>query len=181
MIEIFLIFRSGQFLINDINRADRTKKWCPEPNIAIYPPYDKIPKTTKDGPFSFIEDLDLVWFSFKIINNKMFFQINKYYDTDKRCAVLGFPYRGISFHMALQGPKHSKGLSDADKSTMKRIISMTPRPKHVTESVKEFYETRMKRKYVAIHWRYNDDDWANHCKVQFERLKSPKNKNYTLG
>ena len=62
--------------------------------------------------------------------------------------MLGFPYRGISFHMALQGPKHSKGLNDADKSTMKRIISMTPRPKHVTESVKEFYETRMKRRGI---------------------------------
>jgi hypothetical protein len=62
----------GQFLINDINRADRTKKWCPEPNIAIYPPYDKIPKTTKDGPFSFIEDLDLVSFFSKFSIKKPF-------------------------------------------------------------------------------------------------------------
>ena len=46
---------------------------------------------------------------------------------------------------------------------MRDIVAQTPRPAHVRDSVTEFLHKFSSAKYVAMHWRYNDDDWAMHC------------------
>ena len=46
---------------------------------------------------------------------------------------------------------------------MRDIVAQTPRPAHVRNSVTEFLHKFSSAKYVAMHWRYNDDDWAMHC------------------
>ena len=46
---------------------------------------------------------------------------------------------------------------------MRDIVAQTPRPAHVRNSVSEFLHKFSSAKYVAMHWRYNDDDWAMHC------------------
>jgi hypothetical protein len=48
---------------------------------------------------------------------------------------------------------------------MRDIVAMTPRPKHVKESIDEFIKRRIRKKFVSMHWRYNDEDWSMHCKV----------------
>ena len=49
---------------------------------------------------------------------------------------------------------------------MRDIVAQTPRPAHVRNSVSEFLEKFSDSKYVAMHWRYNDDDWAMHCEFR---------------
>ena len=49
---------------------------------------------------------------------------------------------------------------------MRDIVAQTPRPAHVRNSVSEFLKKFSDSKYVAMHWRYNDDDWAMHCELR---------------
>ena len=85
------------------------------------------------------------------------------YESDHRCPILGFPYRGISFHKTLEGPRHAAKISANDREIMRRIVAETPRPHHVREAIAKFISEKIKTNYVAMHWRYNDDDWAMHC------------------
>ena len=135
----------GKFIIQG---SAHGKKWCPKPLIPIYPDWDTIPKTGSGQPFSFIDDLS---------------KIQTMYKSDHVCPILGFPYRGISFHKTLEGPRHQGKITREDREIMKNIVAETPRPNHVRASVAEFITEKIRAPYVAMHWRYNDDDWAMHC------------------
>ncbi|CAG5104209.1 Oidioi.mRNA.OKI2018_I69.chr1.g1144.t1.cds [Oikopleura dioica] len=78
------------------------------------------------------------------------------YDTDHSCALIGFPYMDINFAKNIFNEK----ILPEDRQLMVDIIKATGRPTHIEEVadlfVKEFINDSG---YVALHWRYNDDDW----------------------
>ena len=82
-------------------------------------------------------------------------KINHYYDSDEKCAILGFPYMSVSFHLA-----ETNRISKEDKQLMVDIISMTQRPVFVRNAVTAFLDN-MESPFVAMHWRYNQDDWLH--------------------
>ena len=42
---------------------------------------------------------------------------------------------------------------------MSDIMKATGRPKHMEIVAQQFIQKFMKSGFVALHWRYNDDDW----------------------
>ena len=53
--------------------------------------------------------------------------------------------------------------------TVANVLKSTPRPKNVRNIVNEFTnEILGGSDYIALHWRYDKDDWYLHC----ERLKN---------
>ena len=66
------------------------------------------------------------------------------YNSDHICPILGFPYRGISFHKTLEGPRHSGKIDPGDRAIMQKIVKYTPRPLHVRESAQRFIEEKIK-------------------------------------
>ena len=111
-------------------------------------------------------------FDFKIQSIYIRLQIHSYYTSPDVCPILGYPYRGISFHKTLEGPRHQGKISSIDREIMKDIVSMTPRPQHVRQSIDSFITNRIRRNYIAMHWRYNDDDWSMHCKTNHGNQKT---------
>ena len=55
---------------------------------------------------------------------------------------------------------------------MKDVINNTPRPQYIKEVATMFIDEVISNgDFVAIHWRYDKDDWlAANCKVGFIKL-----------
>ena len=55
---------------------------------------------------------------------------------------------------------------------MKDVINNTPRPQYIKEVATMFIDEVISNgDFVAIHWRYDKDDWlAANCKVRIENI-----------
>ena len=48
-----------------------------------------------------------------------------------------------------------------------QVFQHTQRPKHIRYAVDKFISsTGVEGQYMAMHWRYNKNDWARHCNEQ---------------
>ena len=60
---------------------------------------------------------------------------------------------------------------------MSDITKATGRPKHMETVAQEFIQKFMKSGFVAVHWRYNDDDWWHGgCDIDSGIFKNGANK-----
>ena len=112
----------------------------------------------------------------------MTFQIHfldfRIYGSSAACALWLFPYHTVGFNKVLDydlsvnfeelesSPEKFPNWENGDISLMASIVQYTPRPFYVQEIGKEVL-TRMfggwQEPYLAMHWRYDKDDWVLHC------------------
>ena len=125
---------------------------CPPAKIPIYPSKEIFSSemTTSHGPL-FINNLDRVGQV----------QMHAFYDTYHRCPILGFPYRMTNFHNLLEGS--IKDVSNEELNLVRQVFEYTKRPKNVQLAVKKFLRLVINNEYLALHWRYNRNDWTVHC------------------
>jgi len=81
---------------------------CPNYNIPIYPLigqiYDHDLEDDSGRGFDFGRKDDLI-------------KINHYFDSDEKCAILGFPYMSVSFHLA-----ETNRISKEDKERIYKFL-----------------------------------------------------------
>lgn len=79
---------------------------------------------------------------------------------DGDCAMWIMPFRNLYWARAVLGKYgHTR------KTLAKKMVVATPRPKSIRETAIGFRKTLMKgRDYVAIHWRYDKNDFGSHCR-----------------
>ena len=84
-------------------------------------------------------------------------RIEGYYSTDHICPVIVYPYQMVNFwhHLNL----YSMGKITDDNQIMKDIVIHTPRPSFLQNFVDQFL-TRLGGPFLAIHWRYDAEDWV---------------------
>ena len=93
---------------------------------------------------------------------------------DKKCVIWLYPYRSYDLVGRLKhltrhyekAPKHenARTLLSNDDLLVANVLKGTPRPKNVQNIVNEFTnEILGGSDYIALHWRYDKDDWYLHC------------------
>ena len=82
---------------------------------------------------------------------------------DGPCALWMLVFRNMYWFRALtlnQGDRAAKPLAA-------RMVTATPRPKSVRDTASEFMSKVLKdQDFIAIHWRYDKEDFGQHCKRQ---------------
>ncbi|CBY39711.1 unnamed protein product [Oikopleura dioica] len=131
---LFRTCREIDCIVDDLD-CEKTPSHCLE-NIALPVVPEKKPKGRfgQDGNFTFLETT---------------------YNTNNSCALMAFPYMDINFARNIFNSK----FSPQDRELMADIIKATARPRNMEKVAQEFIDKFMKSGFVALHWRYNDDDW----------------------
>ena len=103
------------------------------------------------------------------IGNQLFLQMNEYavdaaygkkQTGDGKCGMWFMPFRNIYWARAVLG-RFGKVKADLAK----KLVLATPRPKSIRLTAEQFRRQEMKNKtYIAIHWRYDMNDFGNHCR-----------------
>lgn len=136
-----------------IKRQDHQTHQCPPAKVPVYPLREIFSDEIKDGhkPL-FINNLNAEGLS----------KMHSFYDTYHRCPLLGFPYRSISFHSIITG-QAADDVTDDDIDLVRQVFRHTQRPKYIRAVAEKFISRTGINDYIALHWRYNKNDWMQHC------------------
>ena len=104
---------------------------------------------------------------------------------DKECVIWLYPYRSYDLVGRLKhftrhfdkAPKKedAETLLSNDDALVVNVLKSTPRPANIQGLVNEFTnEVLGGSDYIALHWRYDKDDWYLHC----ERIKDSNKINF---
>ena len=90
---------------------------------------------------------------------------NLYGNSDARCAILLFPFMSVSgFEARLYSANRRFPTLTRDESYIYNIIKHVQRPENQRTFVKNFIQNQMGgKRYIAIHWRFDKNDWQVHC------------------
>ncbi|CBY08169.1 unnamed protein product [Oikopleura dioica] len=115
--------------------------------------------------------------------------LRQYYSTDKKCAILSFPWSSIQDKDISKQALLPKKSRDENFNDMIEIIDHTRRPKFVRRAVAKFLEEYKVSEFALMHWRYDMRDFframmhkKEEAKTMIENLKSSKKqmKNFSL-
>ena len=97
---------------------------------------------------------------------------------DARCVVWVFPYVQFNdftnyLHAAWNG-NANKALKDPeDLQFLKHMMQSTRRPPFIVKMIDRFMEKIVGgKRFIAVHYRFDTDDWMKHCKEKVLSLLS---------
>ena len=101
---------------------------------------------------------------------------------DARCVVWVFPYvqfkdftkyihadwnRSVDKSLKLKDPE--------DLLFLKRLVQDTGRPPFIKKMIDRFMEQIVQGKnYIAVHYRFDTDDWMKHCELKVRKLEKSR-------
>ena len=90
---------------------------------------------------------------------------NLYGNHEARCAILLFPFMSVAgFESKLYAANRRYPSLSQEEEYIYNIIKHVQRPDNQRQFVQQFISNEMKgKRYIAIHWRFDKDDWQIHC------------------
>lgn len=97
-----------------------------------------------------------------------------YPDDDARCAVWLFPYiqfQDFTLNIYSAWAGNTKVHQREHAELLENVVKHTPRPPFIKNIVNKFFKKFLgDKKYIAVHYRFDTNDWMNHCTGKDDNL-----------